>query len=614
MTKRSTARRMDAVRDEPVAPAKPASRPLPPPPPPLHEEDHGSETYRAIDRMREAFSAHLTGGISPASLALALFDWSIHLASAPGKRMELADKAFRKWMRWATYMAAANVRPDVKPCIEPLAGDDRFRGEAWRKHPYCCWAQGFLLTQQWWHNVTRDVPGVMPHHEDVVSFATRQILDIYAPSNNLFTNPEVIERTMATGGANLLQGFQNWVDDVSRVALGQSPVGTEDFKVGEDVAVTPGKVVYRNHLIELIQYSPMTDKVRAEPLLIVPAWIMKYYILDLSPQNSLIRYLVSQGHTVFCVSWRNPTAEDRDLDMDDYRRRGVMAALDAAGTIVPDRKIHAVGYCLGGTILAISAAAMARAGDDRLASVTLLAAQTDFAEPGELALFIDHSQMHFLESMMWNRGYLSADQMASAFQLLRSNDLVWSRMVREYLMGERRPMIDLMAWNADSTRMPYRMHAEYLRRLYLDNEFAAGRFMVDGRSVAIQDIRVPMFVVGTERDHVAPWRSVYKIHQLTDTDVTFALTSGGHNAGIVSEPGRPRRRFRIALKRANDLYMSPNEWSEVASENEGSWWTAWIEWLGEHSSSGDVAPPAMGAAREGYAPVCDAPGTYVLQR
>ncbi|AHB47342.1 poly-beta-hydroxybutyrate polymerase [Hyphomicrobium nitrativorans NL23] len=605
---------MNIVNAEPEAAAKPAAHPLPPPPPPVYEEDHGSETYRAIDRMREALSAHLSGGISPASLALAMFDWSIHLASAPGKRMELVDKAFRKSMRLATYMAAAGGRSDVKPCIEPLAGDDRFRGEAWRQHPYCCWAQGFLLTQQWWHNVTRGVPGVMPHHEDVVSFATRQILDIYSPSNNLFTNPEVIERTMATGGANLLQGFQNWIDDVSRLASGQPEVGTEDFKVGEDVAVTPGKVVYRNHLIELIQYSPTTGKVCAEPLLVVPAWIMKYYILDLSPQNSLVRYLVSQGHTVFCVSWRNPTAEDRDLDMDDYRRRGVMAALDAVGAIVPDRKIHAVGYCLGGTMLAISAAAMARAGDDRLASVTLLAAQTDFTEPGELALFIDHSQMHFLESMMWNRGYLSADQMAGAFQLLRTNDLIWSRMVREYLMGERRPMIDLMAWNADSTRMPYRMHAEYLRRLYLDNEFAAGRLMVDGRSVAIQNIRVPMFVVGTERDHVAPWRSVYKIHQLTDTDVTFVLTSGGHNAGIVSEPGRPRRRFRIALKRANDPYMSPSEWSEVAKENEGSWWTAWAEWLGEQSSAGRVAPPSMGAAAEGYAPVCDAPGTYVLQR
>jgi polyhydroxyalkanoate synthase len=315
-----------------------------------------------------------------------------------------------------------------------------------------------LLNQQWWHNVTHEVPGVTPHHEDVVSFATRQFLDLFSPSNFPFSNPEVIKRTAETGGANFIQGFQNWVEDVRRVAAGQPPAGSENFQVGGDVAVTPGKVVYRDDLAELIQYAPATETVLAEPVLIVPAWIMKYYILDLSPQNSLIRYLVGQGHTVFCISWRNPGAEDRNLTMADYRSY-VMAALAAVNAIVPDRKIHATGYCLGGTLLAITAAAMARASDDRLATVTLLAAQTDFTEPGELALFIDHSQVHYLESMMWNRGYLSADQMAGAFQLLRSNDLVWSRLVRDYLMGERAPMTDLMAWNADSTRMPYQMHS-----------------------------------------------------------------------------------------------------------------------------------------------------------
>ena len=611
MTKKSTARRMEVVRDAEVAPK--SSRPLPHPPPPLqHDDQTAGEPYRTIDRIREALTAQVSAGLSPASLALALFDWSIHLASAPGKRMELAEKAVRKWARFSTYTAASSVRSDMHPCIEPLAGDDRFRSEAWHKPPYCYWAQGFLLTQQWWHNATHGVPGVMPHHEDVVSFVARQILDVFAPSNNLFTNPEVIERTLATGGANLVQGFQNLFEDASRLALGEQPVGVEDFAVGRDVAVTPGKVVYRNHLIELIQYSPATQTVAAEPVLIVPAWIMKYYILDLSPRNSLVRYLVSRGHTVFCISWRNPAAGDRDLDMDDYRRHGVMDALDAVSEIVPGRKIHGTGYCLGGTMLSIAAAAMAHAGDDRLASLTLLAAQTDFTEPGELALFIDHSQMHFLDSMMWNRGYLSADQMVGAFQLLRSNDLVWSRMVHDYLMGQRRPMIDLMAWNADSTRMPYRMHAEYLKRLYLDNELAAGRFMVDGRSIALQNIRVPMFVVGTERDHVAPWRSVYKIHQLTDTDVTFVLTSGGHNAGIVSEPGHSRRHFRMALKRAEDLDKSPSEWVETASEHEGSWWTAWSAWLDENSAPARVAPPEMG--RSGRPPLCDAPGTYVLQR
>ena len=573
----------------------------------------GLEAFRSIDSMREALSSQFSGGLSPQALALAFFDWSIHLAAAPGKRMELAYKAGRKASRLAAYMATALTQPGAPACIEPLPGDNRFNDGSWHRQPYCCWAQAFLLGQQWWHNATHEVPGVSPHHEDVVSFAARQMLDMFSPSNLPFTNPQVMARTMETGGANFAQGFRNWVEDVGRQVSGRPPVGTEDFVVGRDVAVTPGKVVFRDHLIELIQYAPATENVVAEPILIVPAWIMKYYILDLSPGNSLVRFLIEKGHTVFCVSWRNPTAEDRDLGMEDYRK-SLMAALDAVGAIVPERKIHAAGYCLGGTLLSIAAAAMARAGDDRLASLTLLAAQTDFTEPGELALFIDPSQLHFLESMMWNRGYLSADQMAGAFQLLRSNDLIWSRAVHDYLMGERSSMFDIMAWNADSTRMPYRMHAEYLRRLYLDNELASGRFLVDGRPAALQNIRVPIFSVGTERDHVAPWRSVHKIHLLTDVEVTFVLTSGGHNAGIVSEPGRPNRRFRIATRRHGDVWSGPDEWFAAADLRSGSWWTAWGDWLTERSSPEHVPAPAMGAPARGYAPLADAPGTYVLQR
>ncbi|MCO6419611.1 alpha/beta fold hydrolase [Siccirubricoccus sp. KC 17139] len=586
----------------------------PPAFPASDDESVNSEAFRAVDRMREAMTGRATSGVSPNSLALALFDWSIHLASAPGKRMELVDKAGRKAVRLLTWLAASAAQRETPPCIEPLPGDYRFRAEAWRKQPFAFWAQAFLLNQQWWHNVTREVPGMAPHHEEVISFAARQWLDVFSPSNNPFTNPEILEKTFQSGGANFLQGFRNWFEDVGRLATGQPPIGAEAFLPGRDVAMTPGRVVYRNHLIELIQYAPATETVLAEPVLIVPAWIMKYYILDLSPQNSLVRYLVSKGHTVFCISWRNPTAQDRDLTMDDYRRMGVMAALDAVRAILPDRKIHATGYCLGGTLLAIAAAAMARAGDDRLASMTLLAAQTDFTEPGELALFIDHSQMHFLDSMMWNRGYLSAEQMAGAFQLLRTNDLIWSRLVHDYLMGERTPMIDLMAWNADSTRMPYRMHAEYLQRLYLDNELAAGRFLVEGRPAALQNIRVPLFVVGTERDHVAPWRSVYKIHLLADTDVTFVLTSGGHNAGIVSEPGRAGRRFRVATRRKDGTCFDAEEWALMADRKEGSWWEEWLPWLAGHSSPEPVPPPPMGAADKGYAPDADAPGTYIFQR
>lgn len=572
------------------------------------------EAFASIDRAREALSAQLTGGLSPAALALAFIDWSIHMAAAPGKRAELAYKAGRKASRLLGHVAASGLNAEAPACIEPLPGDDRFRSEAWRRFPYNVWSQAFLLNQQWWHNVTHEVPGVTPHHEDVVSFTTRQLLDMASPSNLPFANPDVVEKTLASGGANLVEGFRNWLEDTARQATGEPPVGTEGFVVGRDVAVTPGKVVFRNHLIELIQYAPTTETVAAEPILIVPAWIMKYYILDLSPQNSLIRHLVAQGHTVFCVSWRNPTEQDRDLGLDDYRTLGIMAALDAVGVIVPDRKIHAAGYCLGGTLLSIAAAAMARSGDERLGSLTLFAAQTDFTEPGELALFIDDSQLHVLESMMWNRGYLDAGQMAGAFQLLRSNDLIWSRIVHDYLMGERTPMNDLMAWNADTTRMPYKMHAQYLRKLYLGNALAAGHLMVDGHPVSLQNIRTPLFIVGTERDHVAPWRSVYKVHALVDAEVTFVLASGGHNAGIVSEPGHPRRHFRIATRHHGDASLGADEWAERAETREGSWWLPWIDWLASHSSAERIAPPAMGDAANGLAPLADAPGSYVLQR
>jgi polyhydroxyalkanoate synthase len=580
----------------------------------LETADYETATIpvEGLDRSLHAILGRATQAISPTSLLLAYADWWSHLALSPAKQVLLAEKALRKAHRLGLYAPRA-LSGEAERCIEPLEQDRRFRHPEWERWPFNIIQQSFLLAQQWWYNATTEVRGVSRHHEEVVTFVARQLLDIVSPSNFVLTNPEVLRRTVESGGANLVQGWLHWLDDWERLQAGRPPAGAEAHQVGKNVATTPGKVVFRNRLIELIQYAPATERVRAEPILIVPAWIMKYYVLDLSPHNSLIGYLVQNGHTVFCISWKNPGPAERDRGMADYLRMGMMDALDAVATIVPGRKAHCVGYCLGGTLAAIGAAAMARDNDDRFASLTLLAAQTDFSEPGELALFIDESEVSFLEDIMYDRGFLSAGQMAGAFQLLRSNDLVWSRMVREYLLGERRPLSDLMAWNADATRLPYRMHSEYLRRLYLGNDLAEGRYRVGGRPVALNDIRVPVFCLGTASDHVAPWRSVYKLHLLTDSEITFVLTGGGHNTGIVAEPGRRNRGYQAMTRPYDGKYIDPDAFLAQAARKDGSWWPEWEAWLS--ARSGDlVPPPPFGSPEKGYAPLADAPGTYVLQK
>ena len=563
-----------------------------------------------IDRAQHAAIARLTMGLSPTALTEAYMDWAIHLAGQPGKRLQLIDKAMRKSVRLAQYASTGALKGEpCEPCIKPLPQDHRFDGEDWKKWPYNVMSQAFLLNQQWWHNATTGLRGVSKQHEKMVEFASRQVLDMFAPSNFPLTNPEIMRKTIETGGQNLAAGFQNFLQDWERKQGGKKPVGTENFVVGRDVAVTPGKVVYRNRLIELIQYAPATAEVRPEPILIVPAWIMKYYILDLSPHNSMVKYLTGQGFTVYMISWKNPDADDRDLDMEDYRTLGVMAALDRIGEIEPGRKVHAVGYCLGGTLLSIAASAMARDQDDRFKTMTLLAAQTDFTEAGEMMLFISESQLAFLDDMMWEQGFLDTTQMAGAFQMLRSNDLVWSYLTRNYLMGEREPMSDLMAWNADATRMPYRMHSEYLHKLFLNNDLAEGRYVVGDRPVALTDIRVPIFAVGTQRDHVAPWRSTFKIHRLTETEVTYLLTTGGHNAGIVSEPNRPGRSYQVTTTPGDAFHVDPDTWAATAPHKEGSWWPEWSQWLSDRSGAW-TAPPGIPG---GYGAFEDAPGHYVLQ-
>lgn len=559
------------------------------------------------DRMVHALMGRFTGFMSPGSMVLAWMDWLVHLSASPGKQQLLVEKAVRKSIRLMMYFSRALSRGENPPCIEPLIQDRRFISPQWQHWPFCLIHQSFLMQQQWWHNATTGIGGMSEHHQQLASFASRQLLDLVSPVNFIATNPEVLEATWREAGQNLWRGWQYLIEDWERALGGHPPRGSERFRVGVEVAATPGQVVFRNRLIELIQYAPQTAQVFRQPILFVPAWIMKYYILDLSPNSSLVRYLVSRGHTVYMISWRNPDAEDRDLGMDDYLRLGALAALAQVRQREPQAQIHAVGYCLGGTLLAILASWLAQQHRDDLASMTLLAAQTDFTESGELRLFIDESQLDYLDDVMWSQGYLDNRQMAGAFQLLRSRDLVWSRVVNHYLLGQRAPMTDLMAWNADATRMPYRMQSEYLRQLFLGNDLFEGRYRVDGRPLALGDIRLPSFVVATETDHVAPWRSVYKLNLAVDADMTFLLTSGGHNAGICSEPGHPGRYFRVTSLPRSENYIDPDRWLRITPPQAGSWWPTWADWLAQGQSQ-----------RAATAVQCDdvelppAPGDYVL--
>lgn len=554
--------------------------------------------------------SRMTGGASHLAFATAGFEWLTHLALLPGTQMTLAydgAKVFADAFRSSADDIAEQTPEDLPTVLGHMPA--KYLGHV------------FDGMEGWVDKAAYAVPGVSKKHKDLVRFAAHQSLEPFRPENWLLTNPEAMDRTFEDRGSNLVRGYFNFLSDSAQAAniLPEADNTDGPYVVGETLAVTPGKVVYRNRLIELIQYEPKTEHTRPEPVLITPAWIMKYYILDLSPHNSLVDYLVKQGFTVYMISWKNPDREDADLGFDDYRQLGVISALDAITDITKAEKIHTVGYCLGGTLLSITAAALERDGDDRIASITLLAAQIDFREAGELSLFIDEDQLNFLEASMNSTGYLEAEQMASAFSILRSRDLIWRRNQRAYLLGERPEGFDLMAWNADATRMPPRMHSEYLRRLYLNNDFINGQLYVDEKPVAVSDIRAPLFALGTEKDHVAPWRSVYKIHLFADSEVTFVLANGGHNAGVVSEVGRPRRHHRVLTKQDQEYFIPPDQWTKRAHMKDGSWWPTWADWLIERSSPLMPAPASKRAKIEsnelpakGKLP--EAPGSYVLAK
>jgi polyhydroxyalkanoate synthase len=593
---------------------------------------------QALDAAFHAQLAKTTLGLSPIALALAYTDWALHLATSPGQQMLLAQRAVALSQQ---ALASSWQRQISAPTDTPAAPDNdpRFSDPAWRRWPFSAMTESFKASNAWWHEAAQ-VEGVSAHHRQMIDFFTRQGLDALSPSNFARSNPEVLKKAHESLGQSRLKGYQNllsdWLDQPGHkqpAADASNTLKALAFKVGKDVAVTPGKVVFRNHLIELIEYTASTASVYPEPLLIVPSCIMKYYILDLSPGNSMVRYLVSQGHTVFMMSWRNPDASDRELGMQDYLQTGVMAAMAAVKSLTGAARLHALGYCLGGTFLAIVAAALGRRKpqaqhrgqgknahrrhDDsvaldcvpELATVTLLAAQTDFSEPGELGVFIDDDQLATLRESMARTGYLSGQQMAGSFQFLNSRDLVWSHNTRRYLLGQDDVGNDMMSWNADLTRLPERMHNEYLSSLFLNNALAAGHYRVGGVGVALMDIRAPLLVVGTARDHVSPWQSVYKIHLLTDTQTTFILAAGGHNAGIVSEPGHARRSYQMDCVEKGHTWVAPDQWVAKAPVIEGSWWQAMHAWLQERSGQPVPAPVIKPASILG-----DAPGQNVLVR
>lgn len=544
------------------------------------------------DHALNQWIAGLTGGLDPIAFALALGDWAMHLGLSAGKQQTLLNMVTQSWA-------------DAARQAHEAAEDDRLKADSWSHWPFSFYRDSYLMARRFWHCATTDVQGTEQHHLDMVSFAARQWLEAISPANFAATNPQVITKTLESKGMNLIQGLLNAQNDGVRYWLGDT--SSEQFKPGEQVAVTPGNVVLRNDLIELIQYAPQTDSVYKEPILIVPAWIMKYYILDLSPHNSLVQYLLSQGHTVFMISWKNPQQRDHDKSFEDYMKLGVDAAVTEMSSRFANTPINAVGYCLGGTLLSATAAWYARENRKVFNTVTLFAAQVDFEQAGELRLFIDDSQLAMLDAVMQQKGYLDKSNMAGTFTLLRANYLLWSRWVNEYLLGEQQRNNDLLAWNKDATRMPARMHSEYLHQCYLHNALARNAMVVDNRPIALSDISTDWFVVGTTKDHVAPWRSVYNIHNYAKGDITFLLTNGGHNAGIISEPGHPHRFYQVHTHKKEDTYLSPQAWLDKVPLNEGSWWPVWEQWLVQHNSEQRVAAPAS--------PICSldaAPGEYVL--
>lgn len=557
-------------------------------------EQPGAADMRQLDPL----------GVMPAFGALAEA-----LMRDPARVLEAQANAWNAWFRIWQQSTERLLGVDSEPVVSPAAGDRRFRADDWEGNPFFDYVrQTYLATSGVLQQLVADVEGLDDHTRQKLTFYTRQYVDAIAPTNFALTNPEVLHATVSTGGRNLLDGLRNFLGDIDPASgrLRTRMVDKSAFELGRNVAVTPGKVVFENELMQLIQYTPTTDEVATRPLLIIPPWINKFYILDLQEKNSFIRWLVDQGQTVFVISWINPDESLADKDFDDYLREGPLAALDAMTAATGAESFNVIGYCLGGTLLGATLALMKARGDTRFNAATFFTAMLDFSEPGDLGVFIDEEQLQAIEAMMAERGYLDGAEMATTFNMLRANDLIWSFVVNNYLLGREPMAFDLLYWNSDSTRMPARMHSTYLRRMYLENEFMhPGGMSVDGTPLDLTQIDLPVCFVSAVEDHIAPWKSTFMGAQIFRGPTRFLLSQAGHIAGIINPPG-PRQYGHYTGP--DPRGMSADEWLTAASHSESSWWPVWREWLDEHAG-GRV--PARQPGDGGLAIIEDAPGRYV---
>ena len=485
--------------------------------------------------------------------------------------------------------------------------DKRFADEAFANHPFFYLLHQMYLVNQRFATELLDSASLQPLQERKARFAAQFLMDALAPTNTLFGNPAALRKAMQTGGKSVAQGMRNLAHDVRYNGGWPAQVDSSGFQVGENMAITPGKVVYRSDLIELIQYEPQTAQVFETPLLFCPPWINKYYIMDLAPQKSLIEWAVQHGHTCFAISYRNPDESMRDTTFDDYLMQGPRDAVRVVREITGARQVNTLSVCLGGTLTAIALAYDAAIGDDSIRTATFLNTHTDFSHPGALGTFTDEASIAALEKRMSKKGYLEASQMAHTFDALRANDLVFQYVVNNWLMGEKPPAFDLLAWNNDSTRMPAKMHSAYLRSCYLRNEFSQGKFVVDGITLDPHAVTVDAYVLSAVDDHIVPWISAYKTARLLGGDNRFVLSTSGHIAGIVNPPSPKAKHWTNP-----ELPADPQEWIAGATLQEGTWWQDWIEWIATRAGAMIDPPRQMGSTT--YPILCDAPGTFVLTR